>query len=124
MLLTPRDKRKVLRRVQAETDGLFAACLPISLVLARDAEDDLELWEESGAESFVTTFLRIIGGLKDVLGADALAEGMPQMKPVYLPQVEPEAEAITEEPVMPRRPVVQATGARRQRPSAPEAEDP
>jgi GTPase SAR1 family protein len=121
MLLTPRDKRKVLKRVQAETEGLFAACLPISLVLAREAEDDLELWEESGAEPFVTTFLRIIGGLKDVLGADALAEGMPQMKPVYLPDPAPEAPA--EDTVMPRRPVAGATGARRPRPGMPEPED-
>lgn len=79
MLLSDRDKRRVLKRISSETDGQFAACLPISLVHARDCEDDPDLWAASGAEPFIATFLGVISALKDALGADAVAGKMPRL---------------------------------------------
>ncbi|MEM6887954.1 MAG: dynamin family protein [Pseudomonadota bacterium] len=118
MLLTPRDKRKVLKRVQTETHGLFAACIPISLLLAQEAGDDLDLWDESGAEPFVTTFLRVIGQLKDHLGTDALADGMPHMQLVAVEPTEVASDLEPETaPVVPRRPVAGGKGQRRGHPA-------
>jgi hypothetical protein len=60
MLLTERDRSKVLKRVQRETEGLFAKVQMISLLEAREAEDKEEVWRRSGAEEFVKDFMHLL----------------------------------------------------------------
>jgi hypothetical protein len=71
MLLTDRDRAKVIRRVESETEGLFAKVLPISLLQARDAGQDSEMWAQSGAEPFVAEFLHLLECLAEQIGLDA-----------------------------------------------------
>jgi hypothetical protein len=54
------DRRRVVRRVQKETDGLFADVFPISLTEALAAGDDREAWEQSGAEAFILGLLDLV----------------------------------------------------------------
>ncbi|MFK7879578.1 dynamin family protein [Roseobacter sp.] len=63
MLISEKDRSKVLKRVTAETENVFAKCCLMSLTLARDAADDPDQWECSGAEAFVTDFLDIVADL-------------------------------------------------------------
>ncbi len=63
MLLNDKDKSKVLKRVRMETGDLFAEVLMISLLLARDAGDDEEMWAQSGADTFVARFLDLVDDL-------------------------------------------------------------
>jgi hypothetical protein len=46
------DKSKVVKRVKAETEGLFAEVFPVSLLQAMRAGDDAAKWAESGADDF------------------------------------------------------------------------
>jgi hypothetical protein len=46
------DKSKVVKRVKAETEGLFAEVFPISLLQAMRAGNDEEKWAQSGADAF------------------------------------------------------------------------
>ncbi|MEM9576641.1 MAG: dynamin family protein [Pseudomonadota bacterium] len=76
MLLTEKDKSKVLKRVRAEAGASFADILMISLVLARDAGDDEDMWAQSGADRFVACFLALVEKIGQGLdpgktGADA-----------------------------------------------------
>lgn len=103
MLHSEQDRSKVMRRVKSEAGTLFADILLISLALARDAEDDEELWAQSGADAFVARFLELLS---------TLAEGIDGAAPMQMPlgQTEvPTAQAAKEEPVtggvVPRRPV-------------------
>ena len=59
-LLSERDRRKVLKRVRRETEGLFAGLFPISLTQAMGAQDDGEQWENSGAEEFSAKLIDLI----------------------------------------------------------------
>ncbi len=52
-LQNPRDKDRVLKRVKRETEGLFEAIYPVSLLVALNAEDDFEAWGQSGAAEFL-----------------------------------------------------------------------
>ncbi|MDJ0827231.1 MAG: dynamin family protein [Rhodobacter sp.] len=65
-LTSERDRQRVARRVQKETEGLFRGVFPISLTQALDAGDDFDAWQASGANEFA-------GALVDV--ATALASG-------------------------------------------------
>jgi hypothetical protein len=51
-LQSARDKARVLKRVEHETNGLFDAVYPISLLDALNAGDDYAVWEKSGAAAF------------------------------------------------------------------------
>ncbi|MEM6407793.1 MAG: dynamin family protein [Pseudomonadota bacterium] len=51
-LVNDGDRGRVLRRVRHETEGLFRACLPISLLHAVNETDNPALWRKSGAEEF------------------------------------------------------------------------
>lgn len=62
-LKTERDKFRVLKRLEKETDGLFAATFPISLTEALAAGDDYEAFEESGGIDFLQYFLQMIDDL-------------------------------------------------------------
>lgn len=59
-ILTERDRKKLLRRVQAETEGLFSGTFPIALLAAVAAGEDQEQWEASGAEAFTDRLIDLI----------------------------------------------------------------
>lgn len=67
MLLTDRDRQKVLKRVQAETASLFAAIVLMSLTKAQEKTDDRASWEQSGADEFVEKFLEMIDAIDALL---------------------------------------------------------
>lgn len=52
-LRNPRDRDRVLRRVQKETGDAFNAIFPLSLSQALTAGEDMEAWKTSGADRFV-----------------------------------------------------------------------
>lgn len=54
------DRERLLRRVQKETEGLFAEVLPISLLEAIEAGEDKDKWEASGAERFTQTLVDLL----------------------------------------------------------------
>jgi len=56
------DRARVLRRVSNETDGLFRAVLPISLLEALAAGEDREKFAACGAEAFLSCLLDIAMG--------------------------------------------------------------
>ena len=55
-----RIRMRVLRRVRAETDGLFRGVFPISLTEALGAGNDRAKWDESGADDFLQELLEIV----------------------------------------------------------------
>lgn len=59
-LRTERDQARVLGRVQKETDGLFKAVFPVSLLQALNAENDVELWKKSGAAQFTDALIEML----------------------------------------------------------------
>lgn len=59
-LLTARDQTRVLRRLAQETGGDFAGIFPLSLQLALDAGEDLEAWQNSGADRFVEHLVNVL----------------------------------------------------------------
>ncbi|MCG7624442.1 dynamin family protein [Epibacterium sp. Ofav1-8] len=52
-LTSERDRARVLRRLERETDGGFGAIFPIALPQALAAGEDVEAWKTSGADQFV-----------------------------------------------------------------------
>lgn len=52
-LTSERDRARVLRRLERETEGSFSAIFPIALPLALSAGDDMEAWKTSGADQFI-----------------------------------------------------------------------
>ncbi len=100
MLLSERDKSRVLHRVKQETEDLFAATLMISLLQAREAENDPELWASCGAEPFVVEFLNVVHALSQELGSE------PAINPFATLNADmPETTANADAPkVVPRRP--------------------
>lgn len=66
-LKTERDRFRVLKRLEKETDGLFDATFPISLTEALAAGDDYEAFEESGGIDFLQYFLQMIEDLGDLV---------------------------------------------------------
>lgn len=63
------DRRKLLRRLERETEGLFAGILPVSLTQAMAAVDDSALWRESGAEAVFARLIDVIEGVSAGGGA-------------------------------------------------------
>ncbi|MEC7256784.1 MAG: dynamin family protein, partial [Pseudomonadota bacterium] len=68
-LRTPRDRVRVQRRVTREIDGAFSAVYPVSLLMALEAGDDAEAWQESGTAAFTEQLV------------DLLVNGVAQPKP-------------------------------------------
>jgi hypothetical protein len=64
------DRVRVMRRVERETEGLFAAQLPISLTDALSAGEDEELLAKSGAAAFRSHLAEILDRLWTDLGTD------------------------------------------------------
>lgn len=48
-ILSERDRERVIRRVEKETKGMFRQVLPVSLLQALEAGEDVSKWEKSGA---------------------------------------------------------------------------
>ena len=59
-LQSERDKKRVLKRVEMETQGLFDAIYPVSLLDALNANDDPDAWEASGAAALSEHVIRIL----------------------------------------------------------------
>lgn len=119
-LVTEKDRKRVLSRVRRETEGLFHACLPISLLQATQVKDDFELWAQSGAEAFARKMVELLHDIaSEINGAEAVAEApLPEVS-VFHQQPRPKPEADPSEPrVCPRRVAMPARGLRRERPAA------
>lgn len=59
-ILSERDRVRVVKRVQSETQGLFRKVLPVSLIQALEAKDDMDVWETSGANELISTLIGLI----------------------------------------------------------------
>lgn len=106
MLLTDKDKSKVIKRVRSEAGDLFTNILMISLALARDAGDDDEIWAHSGADEFVARFLELVQNIADELtgaGAPSKAPGLMVDNPEQEVDIGAKSEGAS---VLPRRPVM------------------
>jgi hypothetical protein len=111
------DRRRVLSRVRAETEGLFEAVLPISLLQAAEAGNDVGAWEESGADAFTERLLDLVTRLardraearpvaRDRASVDAVPPGEPARPDRVADRVGAGASPGTETPVrtvVPRR---------------------
>ncbi len=105
MLLNEKDKSKVLKRVQGEAGTSFADIMIVSLVLARDAGDDEEMWEQSGADRFVSSFLALLEKIAD--GLEPSNSESPSPRSVFN-ESKPEAMVEVDEDrvaIVPRRPI-------------------
>ena len=117
-ILTQKDKARVLRRVQYETEGLFADCFPISLTqaIAAKAKDNHEKWERSGAEAFMEALVDRLHQLSASLG-DAVGAPLRHSLSQHEMHDQPEVPADAGSRIIPRR--VQASGGRRPRAARP-----
>lgn len=112
-LTSQRDRDKVVRRVRAETEGLFMDCLPISLLQATKEQDDYDAWQQSGAGEFAKLFAALLQGLaqetashlSDSTGNPRAPLNMPAFQPPVqqLPEEPPEEPQAEVERVVPRR---------------------
>lgn len=59
-ILSERDRSRVVKRVQKETDGMFRKVLPVSLIQAIESNGSAAVWESSGATSVVKTLLGLV----------------------------------------------------------------
>lgn len=59
-LRVERDVDRVLQRVRKETEGLFEAVYPLSILDAINAGDDVVKWQESGAAEFVDHLVELL----------------------------------------------------------------
>lgn len=124
MLTSERDRAKVLRRVSAEAEALFAQVVLISLLQAHAAEEDTATWTECGAESFVAAFLNIIAVLNRHLGN--VVEGfdlghVPECEAPRAACQHPEDHLPAYDgQIVPRRPTAKATRPRPAPPPHPE----
>ena len=132
-LLTESDRRRVVARVQKETQGLFRELFPISLLEAVEAGDDHQQWIDSGADAFVRCLLDLATDLQTRKNAAPSApaptparEGAPSLRAVTqsAPQhAPPQAEAPDQtlaNGIAPRR-VERRDSPARPRPPRPEA---
>ncbi|MDA8747214.1 dynamin family protein [Litoreibacter sp.] len=113
-VVTEDDRVRVLKRVRRETEGLFRACLPISLLQATSEQENYSVWEKSGAGEFAKCLADLLGLLRDDMdnaqeGSDPyLADGplvMPAFEAPARSEPEPEvmAEAGAAAQIIPRR---------------------
>jgi hypothetical protein len=59
-LKTERDRSRVLARLRKETDGVFQAIFPVSLIEALGAGEDDKAWKRSGAEDFARHLIAML----------------------------------------------------------------
>lgn len=77
------DKTKVVKRVKAETEGLFSEVFPVSLLQAMRAGDDEDKWIESGAEAFSKALFEIAHRIIDEGHPEPGQENMPAIMPDF-----------------------------------------
>lgn len=58
-ILSDRDRARVVKRVQSETQGLFREVLPVSLIQALESKGDPNAWETSGADHLVKSLMEL-----------------------------------------------------------------
>ncbi len=58
-ILSDRDRVRVVKRVQSETQGLFRKVIPVSLIQAMEADGDPEAWASSGADELLNSLLSL-----------------------------------------------------------------
>ncbi|MFK7746181.1 MAG: dynamin family protein [Roseobacter sp.] len=61
-LQNERDKSRVIKRVERETDGLFNAIYPVALLDALKCGEDSDVWEQSGAAAFSEHIIKVLLG--------------------------------------------------------------
>ncbi len=120
-LQNDRDKMRVRKRVEKETEGLFDAIYPVSLLSALRAGEDETIWQESGVAAFSEHVIRVLSGDDAPSAETSVAPTPVHGKDLRHPSVMPEPEEVTEtEPrIMPRR-VASGAGTNVRRRSAPQ----
>ena len=58
-ILSDRDRVRVVKRVQSETQGLFRKVIPASLIQAMEANGDPEAWASSGADELLNSLMAL-----------------------------------------------------------------
>jgi hypothetical protein len=122
-LQNDRDKARVLKRVERETQGLFDGVYPVSLLAALNAGDDYQAWEHSGAAAFSEHIIRILmaaNGQSDDDGTLAENAARTDIRNPSAVRVPEEPESTPDDDVvrvMPRRIVAGQGGASRSRPT-------
>jgi len=123
------DKKRLVRRIRKETDGLFAGVYPVSLTGALAAGDDRQVWENSGAEEFIQALIDLIHELGNTMGSrveqslekPGEADGATGVSGRFRARAEerhnviPISDSVAPKRVVPLRPVA-ADGPRRARP--------
>lgn len=59
-ILSDRDRQRVVKRVEKETEGLFRKVVPASLLMALEAGEDADAFAASGAEFLVRCILKLV----------------------------------------------------------------
>lgn len=70
----PLDRDRLLRRVLHEVGSEFDDCLPIALLAAHAAGDDLRKWKTSGADKFAKKFASIVTRIRKEKAAETNSE--------------------------------------------------
>lgn len=90
-LRSERDTERVMARIRKETEGLFKAVYPISILDAINAGDDFAKWQASGAAEFVDHVVDLL------LNSSARREGVSE--PRGMAEAEAESRAAEVDPV-------------------------
>jgi hypothetical protein len=116
-LQNDRDRMRVRKRVEKETEGLFDAVYPVSLLTALNAGEDESVWEESGVAAFSEHVIRLLSGDIAPDGAASVASAPVRGKDLRHPLAMPEPDVTEIEPrIMPRRVASGAGSNTRRRP--------
>lgn len=92
---SPTDRARILARVNRETQHMFRAVLPISLLMATEEQDNYDLWAQSGAGALVD---QLVGLLND------LNTGQIRAAPNVIPALQAPTKAAPDIPrILPRR---------------------
>ena len=59
-ILSEKDRNRVIKRVERETNGLFRQVLPVSLIQALEAGNDADAWSASGAGTLLENLVGLI----------------------------------------------------------------
>lgn len=103
-LQNDRDRMRVRKRVEKETEGLFDAVYPVSLLSALRAGEDETVWQDSGVAAFSEHVIRVLTGDDMPNAATAHTAAPTHGKDLRHPSVMPEPEITQIEPrIMPRR---------------------
>ncbi len=106
-LQNDRDKMRVRKRVEYETDGLFDAIYPVSLLSALSAGEDESVWIESGVAAFSEHVIALLTGAEPPAPAsdETVQMDAPRAKDLRHPSAVtvPEPAPEPEPRIMPRR---------------------